>query len=218
MAGAGAGVAITYRTSQREASRTLADLGALGCNGLSLYCDFEDPRSIKVAVKQVVREFGGLDILVNNAGQYETMDFEKITPQQWDGIFAANVRGPFLMTQAAAPHLRRRSGKIINLGSLGGMRPWATHAHYCSSKAGLHMLTQVSAKALAPEIAVNCVAPGMIQMSARPTNAERKLAGKSPMRRSGAAEDVVEAVMFFASATHFITGQVLAVDGGLELA
>jgi len=218
MAGAGAGVAITYRTSQREASRTLADLGALGCNGLSLYCDLEDPRSIKVAVKQVVREFGGLDILVNNAGQYETMDFEKITPQQWDGIFAANVRGPFLMTQAAAPHLRRRSGKIINLGSLGGMRPWATHAHYCSSKAGLHMLTQVSAKALAPEIAVNCVAPGMIQMSARPTNAERKLAGKSPMRRSGAAEDVVEAVMFFASATHFITGQVLAVDGGLELA
>jgi 3-oxoacyl-[acyl-carrier protein] reductase/pteridine reductase len=218
MAQAGAHVAITYRTSEREARRTLSEIGARDTHGLSVRCDLGDPQSIDRTVKTVVRELGGLDILINNAGLYETVAFDKITPAQWDTVFAANVRGPFLMTQAAAPHLRRRHGKIVNLGSLGGIRPWVTHAHYCASKAALHMLTRLSAKALAPEIAVNCVAPGMIELSERPSQAGKKLAAKSPMRRTGSAEDVVEAVMFFATATHFITGQLLVVDGGLELA
>jgi NAD(P)-dependent dehydrogenase (short-subunit alcohol dehydrogenase family) len=217
MARAGAAVAITSRTSARDARRTLADLGALGAHALSLPCDLNDPKSVAAAVKTVTREFGGLDILINNAGQFESVAFEKLTLAQWDAVFSANVRGPFLMTQAATTALRRRRGKIINLGSLGGIRPWVTHAHYCSSKAALHMLTRVSAKALAPDIAVNCVAPGMIEMSARPSRAAQKLGAKSPMGRAGTAEDVVEAVMFFATATYFITGQVLVVDGGLEL-
>jgi 3-oxoacyl-[acyl-carrier protein] reductase/pteridine reductase len=122
------------------------------------------------------------------------------------------------MSQAALKTLREHKGRIINLGSLGGLRPWATHAHYCTSKAAVTMLTQVMAKALAPEIAVNCVAPGMIDVGEKSGSTFlRKLAAKTPMQRNGSAQDVARAVLFFATAPHFITGQVLAVDGGLGL-
>jgi 3-oxoacyl-[acyl-carrier protein] reductase/pteridine reductase len=133
-------------------------------------------------------------------------------------MFATNTRGAFLMSRAALPMLRKRKGRIVNLGSLGGLRPWVTHAHYCASKAALIMLTQVMAKALAPQIAVNCVAPGMIDM-AEPSSSNffRKIAAKTPMKRSGKAEEVARAVLFFATAPHFITGQVMVVDGGLSL-
>jgi NAD(P)-dependent dehydrogenase (short-subunit alcohol dehydrogenase family) len=104
------------------------------------------------------------------------------------------------------------------MGSLGGLRPWATHAHYCSSKAALHMLTKVMAKALAPEIAVNAVAPGMIDLGEKAAVPfMRRMAKQTPMRRNGHAEEVAAAVLFFATAPQFITGQVLAVDGGLGL-
>src|SRR5271166_5311932 len=121
--------------------------------------------------------------------------------------------------RALAPGvLSRVESKIINMGSLGGLRPWATHAHYCSSKAALHMLTKVMAKALAPEIAVNAVAPGMIDLgekSAAPFM--RRMAKQTPMRRNGSAEEIAQAVLFFATAPQFITGQILTVDGGLSL-
>src|SRR6202022_760106 len=101
-----------------------------------------DPKSVRSAVRETVRKLGGIDILVNNAGAYETVAFENLTLQQWDAIFATNVRGPFMVSKAALKYLRVRRGKIINLGSLGGLRPWANQAHYCSSKAALHMLTK----------------------------------------------------------------------------
>jgi len=169
-------------------------------------------------VKEVASELGGIDVLVNNAANYETVEFEKITVAQWDAIFASNTRGPFLVSREALPYLRKRRGRIINMGSLGGLRPWATHAHYCSSKAALHMLTKVMAKVLAPEIAVNAVAPGMIDLGEKSAAAfMRKTAKQTPMQRSGTAADIAAAVMFFAGAPQFITGQVLAVDGGLGL-
>jgi NAD(P)-dependent dehydrogenase (short-subunit alcohol dehydrogenase family) len=156
--------------------------------------------------------------LVNNAANYETVEFDKITSRQWDAMFASNTRGPFLVSREALKFLRARRGKIINMGSLGGLQAWATHAHYCSSKAALHMLTKVMAKALAPEIAVNCVAPGMIDLGEKAAAAfMKRMAKETPMRRNGAAEDVAAAVLFFATAPHFITGQVMAVDGGLGL-
>jgi 3-oxoacyl-[acyl-carrier protein] reductase/pteridine reductase len=177
-----------------------------------------DPKQVRAAVAGVVRDLGGLDILVNNAGNYETVTFEDLSLQHWDAIFATNVRGPFLVSKEAVTHLRSRRGRIINLGSLGGLRPWASHAHYSSSKAALHMLTKVMAKALAPEIAVNCVAPGMIDLGEK-SAAEfmNRMAKQTPMKRNGKAEDVVAAVVFFAAAPHFITGQVMFVDGGLGL-
>ncbi len=169
-------------------------------------------------VKEVAGVLGGIDVLVNNAANYATVEFEKITVQQWDGMFASNTRGPFLVSREALPYLRKRRGRIVNMGSLGGLRPWATHAHYCSSKAAVHMLTKVMAKALAPEIAVNAVAPGMIDLGEKAAAAfMKRMAKQTPMRRNGTAEDIAAAVMFFATAPSFITGQVLAVDGGIGL-
>jgi NAD(P)-dependent dehydrogenase (short-subunit alcohol dehydrogenase family) len=218
LADAGADVAITFLNSEREAQRTVRDVEKTGVRGLALSCDVTDPKQVRAVLGEVVRELDALDILVNNAGNYETVAFEDLSLPQWDAIFATNVRGPFLVSKEALTHLRKRKGRIINLGSLGGLRPWASHAHYCSSKAALHMLTKVMAKALAPEIAVNCVAPGMIDLGEK-SAAEfmKRMAKQTPMKRNGVAEDVAAAVAFFAAAPHFITGQVMFVDGGLGL-
>jgi 3-oxoacyl-[acyl-carrier protein] reductase/pteridine reductase len=218
LAEAGADVAITFLQSEREAQHTVVDLSSFGVRAVALRCDVTDQKNVKDTIQETARELGGLDILVNNAANYETAEFEKLTVAQWDAIFASNTRGPFLVSQAALKLLRKRSGKIINMGSLGGLRPWATHAHYCSSKAAVHMLTKVMAKALAPEIAVNCVAPGMIDLGEKSAAAfMKKMAAQTPMKRSGSAEDIAAAVLFFATAPHFITGQILTVDGGLGL-
>ena len=213
----GAQVVITYWNSFEDAQQTVASLLELGSDAMAIRCDVRDPQNVEEMVREVVAERGGIDVLINNAGVYTTVDFERITPEQWDGMFSVNTRGPFLVSQAALPSLRRRRGKIVNIGSLGGLRPWATHVHYCVSKAGLVMLTQAMAKAVAPRVAVNCVAPGMISMGERPDRSVRSIVSKTPMGRAGSTADVVEAVLFLASATHFITGQVLAVDGGLGL-
>ena len=214
----GANVAITYRESAREARAVVAELAQQGVEALAVRCDVTDEMSVREMVKEVARDLGGIDVLVNNAANYETVEFEKITVAQWDAIFASNTRGPFLVSRESLPYLRKRRGSIVNMGSLGGFRPWATHAHYCSSKAAVHMLTKVMAKALAPEIAVNAVAPGMIDLGERAA-AEfmKRMARQTPMLRSGTAADIAAAVMFFATAPKFITGQVLAVDGGLGL-
>ena len=218
MAEAGADVAITFRNSAREAQHTVIDLSSFGVRAVALRCDVTDEKSVKAAIKEVGKELGAIDILVNNAANYETAAFEDISVAQWDAIFAANSRGPFLVSREALRYLRPRRGKIINLGSLGGLRPWADHAHYCSSKAAVHMLTKVMAKALAPEIAVNCVAPGMIDLGEKSAAAfMKRMAKQTPMRRNGRGEEVASAVMFFATAPHFITGQILVADGGLGL-
>src|SRR6185437_7940545 len=141
------------------------------------------------------------------------VEFEALTVQQWDAIFASNARGPFLVTREALKWMRRKRGKgsgpieakIINMGSLGGLKPWPSHAHYCSSKAALHMLTKVMAKALAPEIAVNCVAPGMIDLGEKAAAGfMKKMAKQTPMRRNGRGEEIAAAVLFFAAAPKFI--------------
>jgi len=143
---------------------------------------------------------------------------DELTLEQWDTVFTTNARGPFLVARQAIGHLRKSQGRIVNIGSLGGLHAWAGHAHYCSSKAALHMLTQAMAKAFAPDVAVNCVAPGWIDTGeAESESAAQHFASKTPMKRNGTAQDVAQAVVFFASTTTFITGQILAVDGGLGL-
>jgi len=226
LARAGADVAITFRHSAREARETVVDLSAHGIRAFALRCDVTEEASVRAMMSDAGRELGRIDILVNNAAHYETAEFERLTVRQWDAIFAANTRGPFLVSREALKWMRRNRGKgsgpieakIINMGSLGGLRPWATHAHYCSSKAALHMLTRVMAKALAPEIAVNAVAPGMIDLGEKSAAGfMRRMAKQTPMERNGHGEEVAEAVLFFATAPQFITGQILAVDGGLGL-
>lgn len=217
LARAGADVAITYRGSQAEAESTIAELKQLGANALAVACDVQDETSVQAAVESAVAGLGGLDLLVNNAGAFETTPLEKISVEQWDRMFATNTRGPFLVAKAAFPHLKAARGRIVNIGSLGGIHPWATHAHYCTSKAALHMLSQTMAKAWAPEISVNCVAPGMIVTSGEFSAGYESFAEKTPMKRNGTTKDVAAAVLFFSTAPHFITGQLLAVDGGLGL-
>jgi len=219
MAEAGADVAFTYLRSEAEAETLVAEIGRMERHAFAVRCDVTDERSVQETVKEVVREIGGIDVLVNNAALYETVPFEEITVQQWDRMFASNARGPFLVSRAALESLRKRQGRIVNLGSLGGLRPWTSHAHYCASKAALTMLSQIMAKALAPEISVNCVAPGMIDTGENPASKTLKhFAEKTPMRRNGTNDDVAEAVLFFAAAPKFITGQTLVIDGGLGLA
>jgi NAD(P)-dependent dehydrogenase (short-subunit alcohol dehydrogenase family) len=224
LAEAGADVAITFRHSAREARETVVDLSGSGVRAFALRCDVTDEASVRAMMKDAGRELGGIDILVNNAANYQAVEFEKLTVSEWDAIFASNTRGPFLVSREALKWMRRKRGnrsveaKIINMGSLGGLKPWTTHAHYCSSKAALHMLTQVMAKALAPEIAVNAVAPGMIDLGEKSAAAFfRRMAKQTPMRRNGRADEIAEAVLFFATAPQFITGQILTVDGGLGL-
>jgi NAD(P)-dependent dehydrogenase (short-subunit alcohol dehydrogenase family) len=212
----GADVAITYLSSQPEAEKTVHSLADFEVEALALRCDLRDPLSIQESVTEVYDRFGRLDLLINNAAIFESAALEDIAVEQWDNIFATNTRAPFLVAKAAYPHLRSAKGRIINIGSLGGLHPWPTHAHYCTSKAALHMLSQTMAKAWAPEISVNCVAPGMIvQGEIDPAN--EHFAAKTPMQRNGTAHDVAAAVLFFATGPHFITGQLLAVDGGLGL-
>jgi NAD(P)-dependent dehydrogenase (short-subunit alcohol dehydrogenase family) len=212
----GANVAITYLESQSEAEETVRSLAALDVDAVAVRCDLRDPLSIEQMVAAVVEEFGQIDLLVNTAGIFASEALENISAEQWDAMFTTNTRAPFLVAKAAYPHLRAARGRIINIGSLGGIHPWATHAHYCTSKAALHMLSQTMAKAWAPEISVNCIAPGMI-VQGEVEEAYEHFARKTPMQRNGTTEDVAAAAVFFATAPHFITGQLLAVDGGLGL-
>src|SRR6202049_3078895 len=139
MAEAGADVAITFLRSGREAQHTVIDLCSFGVRAVALRCDVTDEKSVRAAIKETGRELGGLDVLVNNAANYETVEFEKLSLKQWDAIFAANARGPFLVSREALKLLRERRGKIINMGSLGGCPPWGSHWHLFSWKGGVQL-------------------------------------------------------------------------------
>ena len=236
LAGAGADVAITFRTSQADAEATVREVASLGRRSIALKCDLRSEDSVRNCVSLAAEAFGGLHVLVNNAAVFHTRPLDQLAVAQWDEVFETNARGPFLMAREALPHLRAAEGRIINIGSLGGLRAWPGHADYCASKAALHMLTQAMARAFAPQVSVNCVAPGWIELEKEPSEpdpgmphpsrseAEQRagsaaphFAAKTPMRRNGSASDVAQAVLFFAAGPHFITGQILSVDGGLGL-
>src|SRR6202045_3624440 len=218
LAAAGADITLPYRTSADNAVETVDAIEQLGRKAFAIECNVRSEVSVQGAVAYAFARHKRLDILVNNAGLFESAPLDKITVAQWDAVFETNTRGAFLVARAALPHLRVTHGRIINMGSLGGLRPWASHAHYCASKAALHMLTKVMAKALAPEIAVNAVAPGMIDLGEKSAASfMKRMARQTPMRRNGQAEEIAAAVLFFATAPHFITGEVLTVDGGLGL-
>jgi 3-oxoacyl-[acyl-carrier protein] reductase/pteridine reductase len=222
LAKAGADVAITYRTSHQEAALTASEIEALGYRAMAVECDVRSEPSARQAVAAVAAQFGRLDLLVNNAAVFDSAALEQLSLEQWDTVFETNTRGPFLVAREAIHHLRASHGRIVNIGSLGGIHAWAGHAHYCASKAALHMLTQAMAKAFAPAVSVNCVAPGWIEfepidVDKSPSDAARRFAARTPMQRNGTAEDVAQAVLFFATGPSFVTGQILAVDGGLGL-
>jgi 3-oxoacyl-[acyl-carrier protein] reductase/pteridine reductase len=217
LAEAGADICITYRNSRAEAAETAREIESLGLRALVVECDVRSEVSVRAAVAATAEDFSRIDIVVNNAAVFQSAPLESLTLDQWDEVFETNTRGPFLVAREALPHLRHAKGRIVNIGSLGGTKPWATHAHYCASKAAVHMLTQAMAKAFAPDVSVNCVAPGWIELEDSDGWQTAHFALKTPMQRNGSVEDVAKAVLFFAAGPHFITGQIMTVDGGLGL-
>jgi len=141
LAGAGADVAITYRNSSAEAAQTIHEIETLGRRALAVECDVRSEASVRQALAATIARFGRIDVLVNNAAVFESVPLERISLEEWDAVFETNARGPFLAAREALPYLRAVQGRIINMGSLGGIHAWAGHGHYCASKAALHMLT-----------------------------------------------------------------------------
>ena len=211
----GADVAVNYSRSAAAAEQTAAEITAIGRRSLALRADVTRRAEVKRLFAEVESRFGRLDILVNNAGAFFHVPFEQLTDEQWDGILATNLKSQFLCAQAAVPLMQRQGrGRIINLSSLGGLLSWPGYTHYCVSKAGSIMLTRCLARALAPEIMVNSVAPGTIQFEGEPPDED--YIRRVPLHRTGTGDDIAQAVLYLATA-EFVTGQVIVVDGGRSL-
>jgi NAD(P)-dependent dehydrogenase (short-subunit alcohol dehydrogenase family) len=212
LAAEGARVAIHYNGSEREARAT-----ALECGNAPIFkANLESVAEIRSLFERVVGELGRLDGLVNNAARFTRFDPLDIEEADWDFIHSVNLKSVFFCCQAAArAMLAGEGGHIVNISSLGALRPWGHHAHYCSSKAGVVMLTRALAKAWAPRVAVNSVAPGVIPFGDADERIEKFIAA-TPAGRAGSGDEVADAVLFFLKSTAFITGQVVAVDGGLS--
>ena len=212
LAGKGFEVAIHYNTSKKEAEETSRE-----CGGAPIFqADLARVEEIRRLFRKVREEFGRLDALVNNAARFTRIDPLEITEADWDFIHDVNLKAMFFCCQEGARQMKEAgAGRIVNITSLGGIRPWAEHAHYCASKAGAIMLTKALAKALAPEIMVNSVAPGVIAFDDIDQRTQAMI-DATPVRRAGKPEEIADAVYFFLTAPTFITGQVLAVDGGLS--
>lgn len=213
LASEGARVAIHYNQSEAEALETARECG----DAPIFQADLENVGDIRAMMDRVAHHFGRLDGLVNNAARFTKIDPLKIEEKDWDFIHNVNLKSVFFSCQAAARvMLEADGGHIVNISSLGALKPWQDHAHYCASKAGVVMLTKCLAKAWAPKIAVNTVAPGVIPFDKTDERIERFIAA-TPARRAGTGDEVAEAVVFFLKSTRFVTGQLVAVDGGLSL-
>jgi 3-oxoacyl-[acyl-carrier protein] reductase/pteridine reductase len=206
-------VGIHYGHSEAEARHTAEE-----CGGAGLFqADLASVPAIRRLFAEVGERFGGLDCLVNNAARFTRFDPLDITEADWDFIHSVNLKATFFCCQEAARLMKRGSaGRIVNISSLGGIRPWAEHAHYCASKAGVIMLTKALAKAWAPEITVNSVAPGVIPFDDLDARGAAMIRS-TPARRGGTPDEIADAVLYFLRASDFVTGQLIAVDGGLSL-
>ncbi len=217
LAAEGADVIVNYRGSQAEANDVAGQIAAMGSRFIAVQADVSKKSDVTAMFARVEKELGRLDILVNNAGMFFSAQFEELTEEQWDRIMDVNLKSQFLCAQAAAPLLRRSSqGRIINLASLGGLLAWPAYTHYCVSKAGVIMLTRCLARALAPEITVNAVAPGTISFPGDAPELAEDYIRRAPLKRTGTAKDIEDAVLFLIQSP-FITGQVIVVDGGRAL-
>jgi 3-oxoacyl-[acyl-carrier protein] reductase/pteridine reductase len=214
LASRGADVAVNFRGSRAEAEGVAKEIEQLGRRAIAIQADVSKRPEVEHMIAQIEATFGHLDILINNAGMFQHVPFDEITDAQWNGIIATNLTSQFLCAQTAAPLLRKSGrGRIVNLASLGGLLAWPGYIHYCVSKAGVVQLTKCLARALAPEITVNAVAPGTIIFEGDPAELESDFIKRAPLKRTGKGSDIAEAVAFLVE-SDFITGQILAVDGG----
>ena len=208
-------LALHHHRSAAGAADLRDAIVAAGGRAACFAADLSDPVAARELPARVVAELGGLDLLVNSAAVMRRLPFEETTPEHYDAILDLNLRSVFFCTQGAAPALRRARGKVINLADLGGLEPWPGFAAHSVSKAGVVMLTKVLARALAPEVTVNAIAPGTVLVPEEYDAAERdRLARTTPLGRLGAPADAVAALLYLAEAADFVTGDVLVVDGG----
>jgi NAD(P)-dependent dehydrogenase (short-subunit alcohol dehydrogenase family) len=207
----GFAVGIHYNNSRAEAEEV-----SRACGGAPLFqADLSRVDEIRRLFAEVENGMGPLDCLVNNAARFTRLDPLEIAEADWDFIHSVNLKATFFCCQEGARQMKKKgAGRIVNISSLGGIRPWAEHAHYCASKAGVIMLTKALAKAWAPQISVNSVAPGVISFNDVDARTQAMI-DATPMQRAGKPEEIAAAVHFFLTAPEFITGQILAVDGGL---
>ncbi len=218
LAARGADVAVNFRGSRAEAEGVAKEIEQLGRRSRAIQANVSLRPEVEHMIAETEAAFGRLDILVNNAGMFQHVPFEQITDAQWNGIIATNLTSQFLCAQTAAPLLRKNGrGRIVNLASLGGLLAWPGYVHYCVSKAGVIQLTRCLARALAPEITVNAIAPGTISFEGDAPNIAADFIKIAPLQRTGKGSDIAEAVAFLIE-SDFITGQILAVDGGRVLA
>src|SRR5579862_496726 len=207
----GARVAIHYQGSEAEARATAAECG----DAPVFRANLEKVAEIEGLYEAVDKHFGRIDALVNNAARFTQINPLAITEADWDYIHSVNLKATFFCCQQAARRMiASGSGRIVNISSLGGIRAWPDHAHYCASKAGVIMLTRALAQAFAPKVTVNSVAPGVIPFG-EPDARIRHLIERTPAGRGGTPDEIADAVLYFLKATNFVTGQLIAVDGGL---
>jgi pteridine reductase len=214
---AGANVVIHCHRSRDEADRLAADLEKIRpASTAVLSADLLDVGQLPPLVQATCDRFGTLDVLINNASTFYPTPVGTIELEQWDDLLGTNLRAPAFLTQAAAPELRRARGLVLNMVDIHGMRPLGEHALYSTAKAGLIMLTRAFARELAPEVRVNGIAPGPVLWPDGGMEEQRKqkILGNTPLHRTGSPEDIARAALFFATEAPFVTGQILAVDGG----
>jgi 3-oxoacyl-[acyl-carrier protein] reductase len=215
----GFAVAVNYSRSEVEAGETLAEVQRHGVPGILCQGTVADDKAVREMVKRCRDELGGLDVLVNNAGTtrfIEHTDLEALTDEVWDEILGVNLKGTFYCCRAALPALQERSGAIINITSVAGLQGHGSSIPYSASKAAINCLTKSLARAFAPRVRVNAVAPGPVLtrwLADHMDAVERSLA-VTPLRRAATPDDIADATLFLATGTSFVTGQVLIVDGG----
>lgn len=216
----GANVAVHYRSSSAEADALVAELNAARAgSALAVGADLIDLEAHAPLIDTVVKHFGGLNALINNASTFYPTPVGTITEQNWDDLMGSNLKAPLFLSQAAAPHLARSKGCIINLIDIHASRPLGEHVVYCCAKAGLTMLTQSLAVELGPDVRVNGIAPGPIMWPENNISEGDKddIIETTLLKRSGDATDIARAALFFLAEAPFVTGQIIAVDGGRSL-
>ena len=213
-------VLVHYRSSEREVTALCRELNARRPDStMSMQADLLKAEALPAMIERAADIWGGLDVLVNNASAFYPTSFGQVTDAQWDELIGSNVRAPFFLSQAAAPHLRKRGGAIINIGDIHAERALKDYPVYSIAKAALHAMTRSLAKELAPEVRVNAVAPGAIlwpEAASQPEE-QRSILERIPLGRTGRPVDIARAVLFLAESAPYITGQILAVDGGRTL-
>jgi 3-oxoacyl-[acyl-carrier protein] reductase len=224
LAAAGFDVVVNYHRSEKEARRTAEVAESKGARTLLCRCDVSDDPEVREMLAAVERQFGRLDALVNNAGtttEIPPKNFDAMTPEIWDRIFAVNVRGIFQVTRAAAPLLKKAGGSIVNTASIVGLRPGPQPLPYAASKAAVVNLTKLLALNLAPEIRVNAVAPGWMEgewmermLKDKYADLIARRAKHTPLRRVATAEDVAEVMVNLLTGNKFVTGEIVVIDGG----